>query len=208
MSENTTSSARTILVIIIMVIIGVLMYMLTTQDKTQSANTNIAVKSPINIPDNNADIAIDFDSFNDGLRTPSSAQETEPDEYGVGITSVRIYTHDLNRDGRMDKITRTHIENGTSHFTNEYKIEIATDDGFIDITPPDMKTVESADCALQKLRFSFAPIFSIEKIGREMGDDYLTPTMAYRYVYRLENNQMIEISNTPMREICDVSELF
>lgn len=208
MSENTTSSARTILVIMILIIIGVLMYMLTTQDKTQSANTNIAVKSPINIPDNNADIAIDFDSFNDGLRTPSSAQETEPDEYGVGITSVRIYTHDLNRDGRMDKITRTHIENGTSHFTNEYKIEIATADGFIDITPPDMKTVESADCALQKLRFSFAPIFSIEKIGREMGDDYLTPTMAYRYVYRLENNQMIEISRTPMREICDVSELF
>ncbi len=71
-----------------------------------------------------------------------------------------------------------------------------------------MKNVESADCALQKLRFSFAPIFSIEKIGREMGDDYLTPTMAYRYVYRLENNQMIEISRTPMREICDVSELF
>lgn len=208
MSDKTTSPARTILVIIILVIIGVLMYMLATQDRPQSANTNIAVKSPINIPEKNTDIAIDFDSFNDGLHNPNSAQENSPDEYGVGITSVRVYMHDLNRDGRMDRITRTHIENGTSHFTNTYKIEIATADGFIDITPPDMQTVESADCALQKLRFSFAPIFSIEKIGREMGDDYTTPTMAYRYVYRLENNQMVEISKTPMREICDVSELF
>lgn len=208
MSEKATSPARTIFVVIILVIIGVLMYLMTTQDRNQSANTNIAVKSPTNIPDNNADIAIDSDSFNDGLRAPASAQENAPDEYGVGITSVRVYTHDLNRDGRMDRITRTHIENGTSHFTNEYKIEIATADGFIDITPPDMQTIESADCALQKLRFSFTPLFSIEKIGREMGDDYTTPTMAYRSVYRLENNQMIEISRVPMREICDVSELF
>lgn len=208
MSDKATSPARTIFVVIILVIIGVLMYVMTTQDRTQSANTNIAVKSPTNIPDNNADIAIDSDSFNDGLCAPASAQENAPDEYGVGITSIRVYMHDLNRDGRMDRITRTHIENGTSHFTNEYKIEIATADGFIDITPPDMQTIESADCALQKLRFSFTPLFSIEKIGREMGDDYTTPTMAYRSVYRLENNQMIEISRVPMREICDVSELF
>ncbi|MCM1294068.1 MAG: hypothetical protein NC311_00705 [Muribaculaceae bacterium] len=208
MPEQTTSHARIIFVVIILVIIGVLMYILTTQEKKQSANTNIAVTSPINIPDNNADIAIDFDSFNDGLHNPGNAQENAPDEYGVGITSVRVYMHDLNRDGRMDRITRTHIENGTSHFTNTYKIEIATVDGFIDITPPDMQTIESADCALQKLRFSFTPLFSIEKIGREMGDDYTTPTMAYRSIYRLENNQMVEISKTSMREICDVSELF
>lgn len=208
MADNAISPVRNIFVVIILVIIGVLMYILATQDTPQSANTNIAVTSPVNIPDNNADIAIDFDNFNDGLRTPSNAQENAPDEYGVGITSVRVYTHDLNRDGRMDRITRTHIENGTSHFTNTYKIEIATSDGFIDITPPDMQTIESADCALQKLRFSFSPMFSIEKIGREMGDDYTTPTMAYRSVYRLENNKIVEISRLPVREICDVSELF
>lgn len=212
MTQSGTNVLRTILTIILMAVIAILVYILSQKNMQHPDASNIGIASPITTsqiaPEPQADITSDFDSFNDGLSKPKTETKTEPDDFGVGVTNVRTYNRDLNNDGYLDKITRTHFENGTSHFTNEYKIELATNNGYIDITPENLKTVESADCALQKLRFYFAPVFMIEKIGRNIGETYLTPTMAYKTIYKMIDNQLVEVSHTPVTEICDVSELF
>ncbi len=212
MQDAKSNISRTILSIILVLVIGGLVYILATRNAYQSRDLNVGVVSPISpsqiAPAPRGDVDYDFDSFNDGLTRPSTETVNAPDEYGVGITSVRTYSRDLNNDGRADRITRTHIENGTSHFTNEYKIELASDNGWIDITPPNFMTLEGAECALQKLRFYFDPVFTVEIIGRKMGENFITPTMAYRSVYKMTDNQLILVRHTPLTEVCDVSSLF
>ncbi|MGN0917304.1 MAG: hypothetical protein ACI4NZ_03805 [Candidatus Enterousia sp.] len=208
MTQSGNNVLRTILTIILLLVIAVLVYILSQKSMNDTDVSNIGVTSPVAASAQRDTIPYDFDRFNDGLAKPNVQTKNAPDEFGVGVTDVRIYNRDLNNDGRPDKITRTHIENGTSHFTNEYKIELATDIGYIDITPDNLKTIEGADCALQKLRFYFDPVFMIEKIGRNIGEDYLTPTMAYKTIYKMIDNQLVQISQTPITEICDVSELF
>lgn len=208
MTQSGNNVLRNILTIILLLVIAVLVYILSQKSMNDTDVSNIGVTSPVVSSAPRDTIPYDFDRFNDGLAKPNAQTKNAPDEFGVGVTDVRIYNRDLNNDGRPDKITRTHIENGTSHFTNEYKIELATDIGYIDITPDNLKTVEGADCALQKLRFYFDPVFMIEKIGRNIGEDYVTPTMAYKTIYKMIDNQLVQISQTPITEICDVSELF
>lgn len=208
MTQSGNNVLRTILTIILLLVIAVLVYILSQKSMNDTDVSNIGVTSPVVASAPRDTIPYDFDRFNDGLAKPNAQTKNAPDEFGVGVTDVRIYNRDLNNDGRPDKITRTHIENGTSHFTNEYKIELATDIGYIDITPDNLKTVEGADCALQKLRFYFDPVFMIEKIGRNIGEDYVTPTMAYKTIYKMIDNQLVQISQTPITEICDVSDLF
>lgn len=208
MTQSGNNVLRNILTIILLLVIAVLVYILSQKNMNDTDVSNIGVTSPVVSSAPRDTIPYDFDRFNDGLAKPNAQTKNAPDEFGVGVTDVRIYNRDLNNDGRPDKITRTHIENGTSHFTNEYKIELATDIGYIDITPDNLKTVEGADCALQKLRFYFDPVFMIEKIGRNIGEDYVTPTMAYKTIYKMIDNQLVQISQTPITEICDVSELF
>lgn len=212
MQDSTTNIPRTIVTIALTVVIGILVYIMTKPAPQQSHDNSIGVGSPVAIDKTQfaprRDITDDFDKFNDGLANPSAEQETEPDDFGVGITNVRIYNHDLNNDGVLDRITRTHIENGTSHFTNEYTIELASGSGWVNITPEKFNTVESADCAIQKLRFYFDPVFTVEIIGRSIGETYVTPTMAYRTIYQMTNNRLMQISHAPITEICDVSGLF
>lgn len=212
MQDSATNVPRTIITIALTVVIGILVYIMTKPAPQQSQDNSIGVGSPVAIDKTQfaprRDITDDFDKFNDGLASPSAEQETEPDDFGVGITNVRIYNHDLNNDGVLDRITRTHIENGTSHFTNEYTIELASGSGWINITPENFNTVESADCAIQKLRFYFDPVFTVEIIGRSIGETYATPTMAYRTIYQMTNNRLMQISHAPITEICDVSGLF
>lgn len=209
MQDAQTNILRTIVTIALVVVIGILVYIMTTHQSSQYQDTNILLTSPMAQRDTpRQDISDDFDKFDDGLARPSAERETEPDEFGIGITSVRIYSHDLNNDGLMDRITRTHIENGTSHFTNEYKIELASDVGWVNITPENFNTIESADCAIQKLRFYFDPVFTVEIIGRNIDENYITPTMAYRTVYQMTNNRLMRISHAPVTVTCDVSGLF
>ena len=212
MQDTQTNISRPIVTIALTAVIGILVYILTTHKSPQSQDASIGVDSPMIInktqPAPRRDITDDFDKFDDGLTHPNTEKKTAPDDFGVGVTNVRVYSHDLNNDGVLDRITRTHIENGTSHFTNEYKIELASGSGWVNITPDNFSTVESADCAIQKLRFYFDPVFTVEIIGRNIGETYAIPTMAYRTVYQMTNNRLIKISHTPVTEICDVSGLF
>jgi len=212
MQATTSNTSRTLLTAILILVIGGLVYILVTHDANKSQDLNVGIDSPTptdkTAPAPRGEWDDDFDNFNDGLTRPSAETKNAPDEFGVGITSVRVYNRDLNNDGRDDRIIRTHIENGTSHFTNEYKIQLATDNGWTDITPTDFHTLEGAECALQKLRFYFNPTFTVEIIGRSMGENYITPTMAYRTIYKMNNNQLIKVSHTPLTEVCDVSSLF
>lgn len=212
MQDAKTNIPRAILTIVLTVVIGILIYILSANKHPQPQDSSIGVSSPAaqsktaDAPQ--PDLRDDFNNFNDGLARPSAETEIAPDDFGVGVTNVRVYSHDLNNDGVLDRITRTHIENGTSHFTNEYKIELASGSGWVNITPDNLKTIEGADCAIQKLRFYFDPAFTVEIIGRNMGDTYITPTMAYRTVYQMAGNRLMQISHAPIKEVCDVSGLF
>ncbi|MDE6250867.1 MAG: hypothetical protein K2M34_04545 [Alphaproteobacteria bacterium] len=212
MQDSTTNVPRAIVTIALTVVIGILVYIMTTHKSPRPQDASIGVGSPVAINKTytapRRDISDDFDKFDDGLTRPSTEQQAEPDDFGVGVTNIRVYTHDLNNDGVLDRITRTHIENGTSHFTNEYKIELASGSGWVNITPDNFNTVESADCAIQKLRFYFDPVFTVEIIGRNIGETYATPTMAYRTIYQMTNNRLMKISHAPITETCDVSGLF
>jgi len=212
MQDTTSNISRTLLTGILVLVIGGLVYFMTTRNTYKAGDLNVGVASPTatdqTAPAPRGDFDNDFDNFNDGLTRPSAETKNDPDEYGVGVTNVRVYNRDLNNDGRDDRIIRTHIENGTSHFTNEYKIQLASDNGWVDITPPDFHTLEGAECALQKIRFYFDPVFTVEIIGRNMGESYITPTMAHQTIYKMDNNQLIEISHTQLTEVCDVSGLF
>lgn len=212
MQDTKTNIPRTIATVLLLVVIGILIYVLTRPAPYSAQDFSRGVGSPI-VADKTArtpqaDITADFDKFDDGLSHPSAETQNAPDDFGVGVTNVRVYRRDINNDGVPDRITRTHTENGTSHFTNEYKIELASDGGWVDITPDNFKTLEGADCAIQKLRFYFDPAFTVEIIGRNIANDYITPTMAYRTVYQMTDNRLIKISRTPIAEVCDVSGLF
>ncbi len=146
--------------------------------------------------------------FDDGLKNPGSTTEYKLDEFGAGIASRDMWNIDINNDGLRDRITRDHIENGTDHYYDEYKIELNTSAGFIDITPAGFRTVEGADCALQKLRFTLAPSFQVTKISREWSETWDTPTPAVRTVYKLVGDELQTISSRQLRTICNVSDLF
>jgi hypothetical protein len=142
--------------------------------------------------------------FTDGLNNPSSVTEYTLDEMGAGIASREVFN--ARKDGM--RITRTRYENGTDHFYFQYKIELNTANGFRDITPIDFRTVEGAECALQKFQFVFVPEFQVIKISRPWQNTWTTPTMAMRTVYKLENNELKATASRQLHRVCNVSELF
>ncbi len=115
---------------------------------------------------------------------------------------------DINGDGHADRITRTRIENGTDHYYDDYKIELYDGTNYRDVTPKDMRTIESADCALQRFQFVFRPTFHIIKISRPWRDTWTTPTMATRTTYRINGNEIRSGETMPVKEICNVADLF
>lgn len=146
--------------------------------------------------------------FDDGLRNPDSTTSEPLDEFDAGIASREVFNIDINKDGKKDRITRTRVETGTDHFYFEYKIELNSNNRLVDITPKNFRTVEGADCALQKFRFSFAPEFQIVKISRPWQDSWVTPTTADRTVYTLSSEMLRASQPRPVSRVCNVSDLF
>jgi len=125
--------------------------------------------------------------MDDGLRMPESVDG-----------NVSTY-----KNGDI-KITRTWNEGDAAHGYFDYKITF----GGRDITPADFRTIEGADCALQKFRFSFSPVFSVVKISRPWEESWVNPTMAVRTEYRMQNGVLTAFAPVQLREVCDVGELF
>ncbi len=146
--------------------------------------------------------------FSDGLGKPDATTRYELDEFGAGIARRDVFMRDINGDGHADRITRTRIENGTDHYYDDYKIELYDGTNYRDVTPKDMRTIESADCALQRFQFVFRPTFHIIKISRPWRDTWTTPTMATRTTYRINGNEIRSGETMPVKEICNVADLF
>ena len=147
-------------------------------------------------------------TFNDGLGKTKDKIGYKPDETGVGVTRIETFLFDINSDGKDDKITRIRHENGTAHFWDEYTIEINENNRFRTITTDDFKTINGADCALQKLKFVFKPKFQVIKISRPWVDSWTTPSMATQTTYELINNKMVMVETKKLSSVCDVADLF
>ena len=183
---------------ILLVIAGIFIYI--TSDKNRHTDIIEDSDTPIVVLPSESE-------FSDGLKNPTRVRHFRPDDTGAGVTEIAEYTYDINHDGRPDRITRSRHDNGTAHFQFVYKIELNNGQEFIDVTPRDFYTVEGADCALQKLKFSFEPDFSVIKISRPMGDDWNTPTQSTKTVFSLWGNKMHIATSIEYKTVCDVSEL-
>ena len=198
-----------ILLMIMLIVIGVLIYILANGGRAKLAPT-FGIESPQTAFTQSNPVPASQNvtgEFSDGLGEPDSISKSSLDEFGAGIASVEIFNRDINGDGRADRITRTRVENGTPHFYYEYKIELNEGGKYIDITPDGFRTTEGADCALQKIRFSFKPDFMVTKISRKWRDTWTTPTMATKTTYALQGNRLNVTDSVQLKEICNVSEL-
>lgn len=189
-----------IIVLVILLIVGVMIiYFMGNNEK----NENVATDTDAFIVSTETGR-----NFTDGLGTPSNVRHFQPDDSGAGITEVAEYIYDINNDGRPDRITRSRVENGTAHFQYVYKIELNDNEKYVDITPKNFYTIEGAECALQKLQFSFKPDFTVTKISRPMGEDWNTPTQTTKTVFALWNGKMHTVSSIEYKTACDVAELY
>ncbi|MBO5740325.1 MAG: hypothetical protein J6R52_04670 [Alphaproteobacteria bacterium] len=193
---------------LLIVLMGALMatgYMLWNQ-KSESMGTNFSAGSPqIQRPPQQENVNT---PFTDGLIQAISIKKHEPDETGAGVTSTEIFAVDINNDGSLDRITKTHHESGTAHFWDEYKIELNQKGKYRNITPNGFRTTVGAECALQKLQFVFKPKFYVVKISRSWRDSWDTPSMATRTIYTIQNNKLIAGQPEQLESVCDVTELF
>ena len=211
-NENNVSSLSWILLAIILAAIGTGAYfflMKPKADKTVGTITPMTQYAAQQIQDiaRPKSYGENYD-FDDGLRKPVSEQKSQLNEMGQGIANIDIFTPDINNDGLADKITRTRNENGTAHFYYNYKIELNTGTGFVDITPNGFRTTEGAGCALQKLRFVFIPNFMVVKISRNWRETWDAPTMAVKTIYKMNENNLGVFETKQMNKICNVSDLF
>jgi hypothetical protein len=147
-------------------------------------------------------------TFNDGLGKTKDKIGYKPDETGVGVTKIETFLFDINSDGKDDKITRIHHENGTAHFWDEYTIELNENNRFRTVITDDFRTINGAECALQKLKFIFKPKFQVIKISRPWTESWITPSMATQTTYELINNKMVMVESKKLSSVCDVTELF
>ena len=146
--------------------------------------------------------------FSDGLGSANTVTRGTLDEFGAGTESIDVFNRDINNDGKMDKITRTHIATGNDHDYYEYKIELNNNDKMIDITPKGFRTTKGADCALRLIQFHFTPTFGATIISRPFSDTWDTPSMATKTEYNLEQDKMTNRPTTKLNEVCDVTKLF
>ena len=166
--------------------------------KTEDQKQQINKQEPIKIKEN----------FQDGLGHTNTVQYFELNEFGAGIAAKAFFMHDINKDGKPDRITRTRHETGTANFSNEYAIELNQNGQFIDITPEKLNTVEGIECARTKFLFKFKPRFELIKISRQSASqpDMSSTAIMTRYVFA--NNQIVPIETKDMGQVCDVRELF
>ena len=203
-SERGSISMGVLLVFIIGLAV-VLGYVLLNKDNT---NTDVTVvgSGAIDITYNNT--SAPNVGFTDGLNQPSSSETFPLDEVGEGTEKKEVFNVDINSDGLMDRIVRTHNENGTAHFWDEYRIELNNNGVYFNIAPSGLRTTEGAECALQKVKFVFKPKFKVIKISRPWDETWNTPTMATRTVYELQGDKLVATSVQELKKVCDVSELF
>ena len=175
-----------IIIIIALIAIGVFVFYKLSEPHTEI--TSIDIEKQIIETAGGAD-------FTDGLDNPTSVRNFQPDEFGAGVVEVATFSYDIDGDGRPDKISRARRETGTAHFQYIYKVELNDGEKLINITPKDFFTVEGAECAHQKIQFSFKPDFSITKISRPMGEDWDTPTPSTKTFPRIWITMSIWILN-------------
>ena len=197
-----TSGTWRIILLVILFIVGIIIIYIVGNDKEIAPDKNIQDTNSIVMTGTSGNV------FSDGLDNPISVRRFNPDDSGAGITEITEYAYDINQDGHPDRISRARRENGTAHFQYVYKIELNDGQKYIDITPHNFYTVEGADCALQKLQFSFKPDFSVTKISRPMGDDWNTPTQSTKTIFSLWGAQMHIVSSIEYKTVCDVAELY
>ena len=137
--------------------------------------------------------------FDDGLGRPTEKTNYDLAEDGIGLAVVEKF----NDKATDITIIRSYYRTATAGYT-EYKIER----NGVNITPNGFKTLDGADCSLTKFRFVWKPEFSVIKISRNVGDTMIQPTMATKTIYKMMNGKLSIVSETPLREICNVSDLF
>lgn len=146
--------------------------------------------------------------FTDGLGNPDVVARGTLDEFGAGIESIAEFNRDINKDGNMDKITRTHVATGNAHDYDEYKIELNNNGTMQDITPNGFRTTHGADCALRLIQFHFEPTFGATIISRPFKDTWDTPSTANKTTYSLNGNHLTNGPTSKLSDVCDVRDLF
>lgn len=204
MNSQRGSIAFNVLLFMLLVVIGVLIYLLSAGHAPKTGRVIGVAATPSAMPTQTVRVTA---RYSDGLGEADESTEYPLDDFGEGIAKTSIYNRDINGDGYTDRITRTRHENGTDHFYEDYKIEINVAGNYTDITPENFRTIEGADCALQKLRFIFQPEFQVIKISRPWQDSWDTPTMATKTVYSLTGDQLRPISTENLKVICNVADL-
>lgn len=209
MKAERGAIAMNILLVIVVLITVFGAYLLVHNHASHSGQT-MGLDSPMrNLPRATDTVASDTVEFSDGLPVrPDKLTEFELDEFGSGPARQEVFFIDIDGDGHADRITRTRVETGTSHYSDEYKIELRRGNGYIDITPPDFKTMEGAECTLQKLRFVFRPDFQVIKISRPWSESWTTPTQAEKTLYAISDDALRVIDIEPLKFVCRVEDLF
>lgn len=201
--ENESGNLSLTIILILLLIVGVfLAYLLFNQPKDKKAPQVAEQILPAQ------EFVKSYSIFSDGLGKPDSKTEYTLNEFGEGTASIEIFNRDLNSDGVIDRISRIKQETGNAHSYYEYKIELRDKGYWRDITPDDFRTVEGADCSLQKLQFLFTPVFKVKKIYRNFETSWDTPSVASGTIYQLQNNSLVSTGKISLSTVCDVKELF
>lgn len=199
-SQSGRINVSLLIVLIIIVLVGLVVFIGTRRKTPQGQVPVTDATETVSVPA--AQLG------HDGLGRADATTRYPLDEFGAGIASRDVFMRDINGDGIADRITRTRVENGTDHYYDDYKLELRVGDSWQDITPADFRTIESAECALQRFVFVFDPTFQVIKISRPWRDSWTTPTMATRTVYRLGGAHLRAGEAKPLKEICNVADLF
>ncbi len=201
--RTTVLTTVAMLIILLAMMIGYMFFIRTQDSEIMAHGTPTIVPQTVSMAQPKI-----IHEFTDGLGNTINHQSGNLDEFGVGISGIDVYHYDINRDGLLDRISRTRHERGTAHFSDSYTIELNVNGAYYDITPTDLSTVRGADCALQLIQFSMSPVFQIIKISRPWIDAWHNPSMATRTVYQMRDNSLVVTESKDLQLICDVSELF
>lgn len=173
----------------------------TSQEYTTPFITSINNKNTLYNQNN-------YYKFNDGLPNSDTTVTYPLDEYKMGISEKSIFEIDINKDTKIDRITREFHETGNAHSYYTYKIELNNGGRFTDITPEDFQTINGDTCDLKLIRFSFVPKFTATIIYRDLGNTWEEPTEAYKQSFYLSKDKLVTSEKTILKPVCDVKELF
>lgn len=180
-----------------------ILYKLSTQKSDQQS-----IEQNVYLIDNNNEHTKPS-GFSDGLPKPDTVINYTLDDFDTGPSKKYVYYIDIDKNGTLDKITKTFIETGNAHSYYEYTIEIKKDNDYINITPDNFNTINGAECDLQQIQFTFVPQFMVKLIHRELGEEsWNQPTTAKQKTFILNDTNWKTYAETELRPVCDVKELF